>query len=277
VIGALTASRARTRSASAFTRALRPLRMFLGRLALRPEFDARARAHMDTIIYKAAQITSAEHIEGDYLEFGVFRGTSFIQSFATMKHVYQERARDTRTHSPQYRETVKRRWQNMRFFAFDSFRGLPPVTGIDAGSSDFVAGKFDCSLEDFLAKIRARGVDIGKVVAVPGWFDETCSPKTIGRYGMKHTAIVHVDCDLYASTAVVLDFVEPLLVDGTVLIFDDWYCFRGNPALGEQRAFREWSRRLRGWTFTEFQKEGPWRNSFIANRVRDEINSGKRA
>lgn len=83
---------------------------------------------------------------------------------------------------------------------------------------------------------------------------------------MTKAAIVNIDCDLYESARVVLRFIESLLTEGTVLIFDDWYTFRGNPNLGEQRAFREWTATLTDWIFTEYQKEGPWRNSFIANR-----------
>lgn len=81
-----------------------------------------------------------------------------------------------------------------------------------------------------------------------------------------HTlSIIHVDCDLYSSAKTVLEFVKPLLVDGTIIIFDDWYCFRGNPNLGEQRAFNEWRATMPDWSFTQYQKEGPWRNSFIAH------------
>ncbi|MDE3180561.1 MAG: hypothetical protein KGM47_12990 [Acidobacteriota bacterium] len=41
----------------------------------------------DSIIWKAAQIVSAELIEGDYVEFGVFRGSSIITAFSTIKDV----------------------------------------------------------------------------------------------------------------------------------------------------------------------------------------------
>jgi O-methyltransferase len=50
-----------------------------------------------------------------------------------------------------------------------------------------------------------------------------------------------------------------------VLIFDDWYSYRGNPGLGEQRACAEWRAQHPEWILTEYQKEGPWRTSFIVN------------
>ena len=63
-----------------------------------------------------------------------------------------------------------------------------------------------------------------------------------------------------------LRFVGPLLTDGTVIVFDDWYCYRGNPGLGEQKAFNEWKTTMPEWVFSEYQKEGPWKTSFIASR-----------
>lgn len=223
-----------------------------------------------TIIYKAAQILSAELVEGDYLEFGVFNGSSFIKAFKTVKQVYEERYTEyidaAGLYSAEYKAEVNRIWNNMRFFAFDSFQGLPSLNDLDNESKIFSKGKFSFSLEDFKINLENNSVDMNKVEIVPGWFEETCCQETIDRRDMKHASIVYVDCDLYESAKTVLNFIEPLMVDGTVLIFDDWYCFRGNPNLGEQCAFREWSQVLDNWTFTEYQKEGAWRNSFIANK-----------
>ena len=58
----------------------------------------------------------------------------------------------------------------------------------------------------------------------------------------------------------------PLLTDGTVVIFDDWYSFRGNPNLGEQRACKESVASNPGCTLTVYQREGPGEiaSSFIS-------------
>jgi hypothetical protein len=212
---------------------LRPLRILAGKFVILPLGSTET-----PIFLKAASMTSADQVEGDYLEFGVYGGNSFIRAYQIIKHAYETRYTDVEgIHSPEYRTRVKQLWGKMRFFAFDS-----------------------------LQNVRSRSVDTEKVIAIPGWFADTCTAETIRKLGMKSASIIHIDCDLYESAKVVLKFIEPLLVDGTVLVFDDWYCFRGNPNLGEQRAFREWSRSLKGWVFTEYQKEGPIRNSFIASR-----------
>jgi hypothetical protein len=243
---------------NAIKTALRPLRRLAGRFVIPPPST-------ETIFYKAAHFTSAEHVGGDFLEFGVFQGRSFISAFETLQSGYDVNIKAT-LHRADRRADIQKNWNEMRFFAFDSFQGLPAVRSLDTESKDFFEGQFTCGVDDFLKNLGTQGVDLAKVVVVPGWFQETCTAQTIAKYSIRQASIVHIDCDLYESAKIVLDFIRPILVDGTVIIFDDWYCFRGNPDLGEQRAFREWTSQLPDWTFVEFHKEGPWRNSFIACR-----------
>ena len=48
----------------------------------------------------------------------------------------------------------------------------------------------------------------------------------------------HVDCDLHSSTRTVLAALEPRLVPGSVLLFDDFLAI-GDAETDEARAFRE--------------------------------------
>jgi hypothetical protein len=219
-----------------------------------------------TIICKASHILAAEKVEGDYLEFGVYSGGSFIEAFHTMRAVYQHHQQINSGRSQEDADKIGAIWRERRFFAFDSFEGLPASEGIDKMSDDFFAGKYSFSEDDFRAKIADHGVPKEKSVIVPGWYNQSCTEETIRKHSMKKAAVVHIDCDLYESTRDALNFVTPLLTDGTIIIFDDWFCFRGNPELGEQKAFSEWTALLPDWTFSEYQKEGPWSISFIANQ-----------
>jgi hypothetical protein len=85
-----------------------------------------------------------------------------------------------------------------------------------------------------------KGIESGRIKLVKGWFNETLTPKTKQDLGIKAAAIVYVDCDFYESAVPCLEFITDLLVDGSVIIFDDWWIFKGRPDKGEQRAFREW-------------------------------------
>ncbi len=253
---------------SMLKRILRPLRVALGKTIILPQAsltrDLDWNASM-TLIEKAARFVVNDKIAGDYLEFGVFRGGAFAKAYQALRRTYEQRIADTHNASPADCRERQEIWNATRFFAFDSFQGLPELRGVDQQTRDFAQGQYEASQEDFLASIAQQKVDLQRVTCVPGWFEATCRPETIATHQLKKASIIWIDCDLYHSAKTVLQFITPLLQDGAVIIFDDWYAYRGNPRLGEQRAFREWRETVQGFTFTEFHKEGAYRNSFIAS------------
>ena len=219
----------------------------------------------DTIFYKSGSLIASDKIKGDYLEFGVYSGASFSSAFNTVKNAFESLWNPSEWNTE--KDCLERRkiWAEMRFFAFDSFQGLPKPTGIDSLSNDFTEGKYSNSEDNFKNYIASMGVPLDRVKIISGWFNEILNDKTIKKYDLKHASIIHIDSDLYESAKAVLNFIKPLLVDGTVIIFDDWYHFKGNPDLGEQKAFKDWLDANPEWIATQYQKEGPWRNSFILN------------
>lgn len=243
---------------------IEPLRSAGGRFFIPPKLSGGV--NEDSIIYKAATLVSFDKIEGDYLEFGVFTGGSFIHAFKAMKKAFDNATIHDEWNTEEDCKDRKLLWNQLRFFAFDSFQGLPKLEGIDMLSKDFTQAKYQSSLETFTMNLQQKGIPLNKIVTIPGWFEETLNKTTIEENKIANAAIINIDCDLYQSTKVVLNFISSIMVDGSILIFDDWFSFKGNPSLGEQRAFYEWAEQMTDWTFTQFQKEGTYRNSFIANR-----------
>jgi O-methyltransferase len=174
--------------------------------------------------YAIEQITEyliGAQIEGDYLEFGVYKGTTFAHAHKWMAPYFKD----------------------MKFVAFDSFEGLPAPKGLDAldgYSSHFYAKQFECTEAAFLKNIRRNGVDMRRVRTVKGWFDKTLALDRRADYAIERIAVAWIDCDLYESTVPVLKFITPHLCVGSVIVFDDWRCYRNHPDFGEQRACREW-------------------------------------
>ena len=87
-------------------------------------------------------------------------------------------------------------------------------------------------------------------------------PKLIGAKYTK-AALVHVDCDLYESTKSVLFGLHPIFQEGTVLLFDDWFNFKGSKHKGEQKAFYEYMNSQSQWTYLEYQSYATFGKSFI--------------
>jgi len=198
-----------------------------------------------TMLRHAMNFVKGAQMEGDYLEFGVSIGT---------------------TMSAAYRFATLFRLDAMTFYAFDSFQGLPEISGVDAnGPCEYHEGQYACGLEQFKKNLSRNGVDLRRLEFVEGWYDKTLNEQTRKRLRIKKAAVIWVDCDLYESTVPVLDFVTDYVQTGTIICFDDFYCFRGNPNRGESLAFKEWLARNKNITAVEYRKFEAAGNSYILN------------
>jgi hypothetical protein len=183
--------------------------------AFRSSGDPRV-AHFD----KAFESLSNSGSHGDYLEFGVYRGASFIMA-SQLAGKYQQ--------------------ESMRFFAFDSFQGLP-----DSEGETFQKGEYQCSREMFTKIIKQGGMDIDKVTIVEGFYEDCLTDSVKSEYNLDWASIIHMDCDIYSSTKKALQFIEDLVGPGSVIIFDDWHAFdesdrkEGGEMFGEEKAFNDW-------------------------------------
>jgi len=107
-------------------------------------------------------------------------------------------------------------------FGFDSFQGLKE----NWGGTNLRAGAF--SLEGKLPMVRPN------VELVPGWFDQTL-PVFLERERSRFS-LVHIDCDTYEATRSVLSLAADRFTSGTVVIFDEYFGYRG----WRQGEFKAW-------------------------------------
>lgn len=148
-----------------------------------------------------------------------------------------------------------RLFPQMQFVALDSFEGLPEPKGIDVHDGytrGFYAGQFACDVDQFSANLVASGADMSRVRIVKGCFDETLRSDNEESGAIKKVAAAWIDCDLYESTVPVLEYLSPRLSVGSVLLFDDWSCYRNLAEFGQQRACREWLDRNPAIQLNEF-------------------------
>jgi hypothetical protein len=97
-----------------------------------------------------------------------------------------------------------------RLFGFDSFEGIPEPWLV------YPAGHW---------RTRVYRSNRPDVVVVPGRFEASLTRDVLDAIGP--IGLLHVDCDLYASTRTVLERVAPLLREGTVIVFDEFYHYAG--------------------------------------------------
>lgn len=249
---------------------LRPIGLAGRRFLMLPTVDEQQYVSFRGCVYTAASFVTRNYVAGDYLEFGVWRGDSFIKAYESLDRNRSEHTawlRRNATYGSSQGQTTGEfsQWQNWktRFIAFDSFEGLPATSDTQM-HEEWVEGSYQCSEAQFRANLRNNGVNLADVVTVPGFYEQSLTAATKQSLNLRRAALVHIDCDLYESATIVLDFITDLVVQGTVIVFDDWFFNQGRPDRGEQGACREWLARNPHLELIEYWRE-PRSMSFIVN------------
>ena len=172
------------------------------------------------ILKKVHYLSAIEDIEGDYLEFGVYKGSSFTHSVRVYKYLKRQYSQEKR----------------MRFFGFDSFSGFGELN--DDEQHPFY------SQVDFTSTYREVSKRIGRVAGdveyqlIPGYFNESLSGGA-QQYGISKSCIIFIDSDTYSSASEALEFCLPTIQKGTYIILDDHFSYKGSESKGVARAFNE--------------------------------------
>jgi hypothetical protein len=182
-------------------------------------------------------------VRGDYLEFGCHRCRTFRMALT---------------------EARRHNLDAMKFWAFDSFEGLPDSSGHSV--EIWQRGALTTSVDDFMRMVKEHGLYVDRVTPVKGFYSDSLTKELQTRFRDNEAkiALATIDCDLYESAVPVFNFIEPLLQEGTVLYIDDLFAgYKGNPTKGVARAFREFRKRSR-FKFLRHLDIGWWGRSYIA-------------
>jgi O-methyltransferase len=189
-------------------------------------------------------------VSGDYCEFGVYRGRSFVLAF----HESEKSLRVATNNSRKY-------------WGFDSFEGLPAPITEEEGV--FHRGQFAFGVDEVKRNLLRNGVDLSKVELIPGFYEDSLTEELrleLRRMNFK-VAVLYLDCDLYEPTLCALNFIEEFLQDGSIVCFDDWFSFGLHPKKGQPRALSEFINTREQIRFDEWGPVNPISKSFIFNRV----------
>lgn len=172
------------------------------------------------VLKKVHYLSVIEGVDGDYLEFGIFTGSSFCHSIRC-NHKLRHLNPSAKT---------------MKFFGFDSFSGFGKITVEDQHS--FYTDK---NFETDLGKVERRVQRVAKNTIfklVPGFFCDTLLMGP-GSFGIEKASIIFVDSDTYSSSSEALTFCENIVQLGTFIILDDYFSFKGSSEKGVTKAFGE--------------------------------------
>jgi macrocin-O-methyltransferase TylF-like protien len=190
-------------------------------------------------------------IRGDYHEYGCHRCRTFRMALT---------------------EARRHNLDQMKFWAFDSFEGLPTPT-TETSVSKWTHGALTTSEEAFRELVRQHGIYVDKIHTVTGYYADSLTTDLRQRLldQEQKIALVTVDCDLYESAVPVFDFIEPLLQDGSVIYMDDLFVGnKGNPNRGVARAFLEFQQRSK-WRVRRHLDVSWWGRSYVVNSGTSDI------
>ena len=143
-------------------------------------------------------------LPGDIIEFGTYKANSLIR-FATFRHLFE--ADDSR-----------------KIFAFDAFGDFPTASGMSKEDLAFV-DSFESAGGPGLSTLQ-----IEQILSLKGFKNiqliqgdvATTLPTFLNDNPNQRFSLIHLDCDTYEPTKVVLENLWNRVVRGGVMIFDDY-------------------------------------------------------
>lgn len=184
-------------------------------------------------------------VVGNYFEFGCHRVRTFRMALTEARH--------------------QNLGNTMKFFAFDSFEGLPTVDA-DVHDPNWKPGALRTSTAEFMAIIENHGLYLDRVELIKGFYKDSLSADLQKKFitSNEKIAIACIDCDLYDSAVDVFNFISPLIQEGTILYLDDYFAgYRGSPKKGVAKAFKEFEEKSE-FSFIQHLQVGWGGRSFIA-------------
>ncbi|MBF0397163.1 MAG: hypothetical protein HQK78_10340 [Desulfobacterales bacterium] len=193
----------------------------------------------------AFEFIYAHKIKGAYFEFGCHKVRTFRMALT---------------------EARKKNMNDMQFYAFDSFEGLPDCTDNLAQNAQYAPNMLYTSEEEFMDIIIKHNIYVDRVKLIKGYYENSLTKELIKKLsseGVK-ASLITVDCSLYESHVAVFDFVKSFLQEGTIIYLDDYRAiYKGSPFLGVPKAFEDFHKNS-DFIFTPFLDVGWFGKSFIS-------------
>ena len=151
-----------------------------------------------------------------------------------------------------------------QFYAFDSFEGLPATSAEDG---IFKGGTFRTGITEFKSAVKKQAdFNVCDANIIQGFYSESLNLETMSK--IPSAGVIHIDVDLYSSAIEVLSFVKPLIVAGTVILFDDFFCFPAGSNKGESRALNEFLSNNPDLQVIEWKNYSSFGKSFFVTKVK---------
>tara|TARA_B100000963_G_C22615603_1_gene667170 strand:+ start:455 stop:1213 length:759 start_codon:yes stop_codon:yes gene_type:complete len=194
-------------------------------------------------LHKAWGYIFSNHIIGDYVEFGVYQGSSMIDAIETYNEFKDWLINETSSDEMWRRNVAVESdllKNNSIFHGLDTFEGMPQN---DEKHLAFKKGNFLSNFDEVKSKMDSCIKRLNKnysYIFYKGLFSSN-KLELKNKLGNRKISILNLDCDLYSSTIDALDIVKEHIDLGTVIFLDDYNSFSANNSKGQRKAFKEFS------------------------------------
>lgn len=189
----------------------------------------------------------SNHILGDYVEFGIYQGDSFIESIKQFRQ-FKKWLESQKSSNEKWRVDIALQspLNNEIFFhGLDTFEGMPENL---EGNFLFNKQTFLGSYEKVLNRIQDYKFE--KFYLYKGLFIEQ-KQKIIQNLKGKKIAITNIDCDIYSSTIDSFDIIDNFLQIGSIILLDDYNAFNADNSKGQRKALIEYKNKTK-WIIEPF-------------------------
>ena len=160
-------------------------------------------------LIKAFEYVNKFKISGDFVECGVYTGGNIMI----------------------LKKLIKKNRLNRKIYAYDTFEGMTAPTSYDVKIDGTIAKKkfkknwASCSLNKVKQNFKETKLNTQNIKFIKGKVEDTLRLK---KNLPKKISILRLDTDFYESTKSELQKLYPLLVEGGVLIIDDYGSWLGS-------------------------------------------------
>jgi len=216
------------------------------RLPTANNFDYQDYKSKELHILNAFRILQSQEIHDlpqTYFEFGCHSGRTFSSAINSSKFL---------------------KLKNFKFYAFDSFQGLPNTLKEDG--SFFKTGEYYTSKKTFLNIIKKNtGIDSNDIYIYEGFYENSLTNELSKK--LPKAGIIYIDCDLYSSTKDVLKFLKNHITNGTIILLDDYYCASKTGHIrGQRHAFDDFIKSESIYNFEHYKNYSDFGTIFFVSK-----------
>jgi hypothetical protein len=135
---------------------------------------------------------------------------------------------------------MKIRIHDFHMFLFDSFQGMPPANNEQEMGATY-EGEFKGSIDTVKQRLNSGKTNVN-LHFIQGLFNESLTQELLKTLKEHPPSLVRIDVILFSSAITVLNFIKPILQNGTIVYFQNLEAYLNSLFKGEMNALNNFNK-----------------------------------